>query len=112
MIEFEKQHILIAKYSRNLETHCIVKIFLILHSVYIIPKNQEKIVFYVNNNIDWHQFNQSYVSNWLKNGIKNADAVAWKFKLALTKTINLKNKKARKNQEVVDRQKLEAITKK
>lgn len=38
--------------SKNLyilKTYCIIEIFLVL---YIVPKNQEKIVFYVNNDID------------------------------------------------------------
>ena len=41
-----------AKYPRNLGGHHIVEIFSILYSVYVISKDQEKIVFYINNYIN------------------------------------------------------------
>ena len=53
-------HISTAKHLRNLSAYYIVKISLILRNAYIVSKNQEKIVIYVNNYIDWDQFNELY----------------------------------------------------
>ena len=63
MIELEKMCTLTAKYPYNFGAYCIIQISLILHSTYIVFRDQEKIVFYVNNYIDWDQFNQLYASN-------------------------------------------------
>ena len=52
MIELEKMYALTAKHLRNLDAYCIVKIFSILHNAHVILRDQ-KIVFYVNNYIDW-----------------------------------------------------------
>ncbi len=43
---------LIAKNPYNLGTYWIIEISLVLHSVYIFPRDQNKVVFYVNNYID------------------------------------------------------------
>lgn len=112
MVELEKWRNLTAKHPRNLGAYCIVEISSILHSPHVVFRDQKRIVFYVNNYIDWDQFNQLYALDWLKKGVQNADAVAQKLKLALTKAINLRKKKARRKQEVVDRQKVEAIAEK
>ena len=48
---------LIAKHPRNLGTYCIVEISSILHYLHIVLRDQEKIMFYINNYIDWDQFN-------------------------------------------------------
>ena len=55
---------------RNLGAHQIIEISLILHSAHVVPKNQDKFMFQVNNYIDWDQFNQSYNPNWMKKDIK------------------------------------------
>ena len=69
-------------------------------------------MFYVNNYIDWDEFNQLYNLKWMEKGIHNADAIARKLKPALTKATNLRRVEARKKEEVVDRQKAKAIAKK
>ena len=38
----------------------MIEILLVLYNAYLIPKNQNKFVFYVNNYIDWDQFNKLY----------------------------------------------------
>ena len=53
-------------------------------------------MFYVNNYIDWDQFNQLYDPNWMKKGIKNANAVVRKLGLALTRVNNKKLEIAKK----------------
>ena len=86
-----------AENPHNLDAHCIVEISLILRSAYVIPRDQKRIVFHVNNYFDWDQFNQLYDLDWIEKGIQNADAVACKLKPALTKTTNLRRKEVRKS---------------
>lgn len=76
MVRLQKWRASTAKNPRNFDAHCIVKISSILHSAYIVCKDQEKFEFYVSNYIDWDQFNQLYDPDWLTKGIRNADAVA------------------------------------
>ncbi len=57
IVEIEKMHALTAKHPRNLSAHCIVKILSILRNAFIVSRDQERIVFYINNYIDWDQFN-------------------------------------------------------
>ena len=54
---------LIAKKPCNLGVYWIIEISLILYSTHFIPKDQDKFVFYVNNYINWDQFNQLYDLN-------------------------------------------------
>ena len=63
-------------------------------------------VFYINNYIDWDQFNQLYDPDWMDKGIKNADAVSHKLGPALTRATNNRLEVAGKN-----RQKREEIIK-
>lgn len=49
--ELKKQRNLTTKYYHNFGIYCIVKISLILHSAYVVSKNQERIMFYINNYI-------------------------------------------------------------
>ena len=64
-------------------------------------------VFYVNNYINWHQFNQLYVADWFNKDIRNADVVARKLKPASLKATNLRleviKERVQKKQEVVKR---------
>ncbi len=52
MIELEKMRTSTAKYPRNLGAPRIVEISSILRSAHIVLRDQEKIVFYINNYID------------------------------------------------------------
>ena len=60
MVEFEKMCTSIAENPRNLDACQIIEIFSVLCSTHVVPRNQDKVVFYVNNYIDWDQFNQLY----------------------------------------------------
>ncbi len=88
MIELEKMRASIAKNPRNLGAYWIIEISLVLHNAHIVPRDQDKVVFYVNNYIDWDQFNQLYDPDWMEKDIKNADAVARKLEPALTRATN------------------------
>ena len=52
IIKLESMSVLITKNPNNLSTHPIIEIFLILYSVYIVFKDLNKLIFYVNNYID------------------------------------------------------------
>lgn len=88
MVELKKWHTSIAKYFHNFGTYRIVEILKILHNILIVLRNQDGNVFYINNYIDWNQFNQSYTPNWMKKRKLNAKTVVRKFKSALTETTN------------------------
>ena len=60
IVELEKWWALTAKNPCNLGAYCIVEISSILRKTHIILRDQEKIVFYINNYIYWDQFNQLY----------------------------------------------------
>ena len=60
MIELEKMRALTAKNFPNLSAYQIIEILLVLRSVYMVLGDQDKFVFYVNNYINWNQFNQLY----------------------------------------------------
>ena len=52
MVELEKMHALIAKNFHNFDTYWIIKIFLVLRSVYMVFRDQDKVIFYINNYIN------------------------------------------------------------
>lgn len=45
-------HISIIENLYNTSTYQIIKIMTVLHTTYLVPKNQEKFVFYINNYIN------------------------------------------------------------
>ena len=52
MIELEKMRALTIENPRNLGTYWMIEISLILHSTHMVPRNQNKFVFYINNYSD------------------------------------------------------------
>lgn len=68
MMELGKMHALTAENPRNLGAYQIIVISSLLHSTHIVPRNQEKFIFYLNNHIDQDQFNRLYDSDWMKKG--------------------------------------------
>lgn len=52
IVKFEKIRVLIAENFCNLGTYQIIEISLFLCSVYVVPKDQDKFLFYINNYID------------------------------------------------------------
>lgn len=96
MIKLEKWHNSKAKHSCNYSGYCVIKISSILHNAYVIFSDQKKIMFYINNYINWNQFNQLLALDWLQKDIQNIDVVAQKLKPTSITVINLKRKKARK----------------
>lgn len=70
-------------------------------------------MFYINNYIDWNQFNQLYNPNQIEKGIKNTNAITYKLELALTKITNYRFEVAReekqKKEEILKKQRTKAI---
>lgn len=91
-------HFLTTKNYCNFNTYQITEILLVLYNAHVIPKNQDKFLFYINNYIDWNQFNLLYNFNWIAKGIQNKNVVAHKLELALKKATNHKLEVARKKQ--------------
>ena len=58
MIELKKMHALTAENLYNLIVHRIIVILLVLHNAHVTPRDLNKFVYYINNYIDWDQFNQ------------------------------------------------------
>ena len=112
MVELDKWHALMAENPRNLGVHCIIEVSLVFRGIHVVCRDQDRMVFYVINYIDWDQFNQLCDADWFNKNIWNADAVTRKLGPTSIKTINLKlefaNKEIQKKHEVVERQKVEA----
>ena len=79
----------------------------------MVFRDQDKFMFYVNNYIDWDQFNQLYDLDWIEKGIKNADAVTRKLRPASTRATNdrlkVARKKRRKREEMMERRKVRVM---
>ena len=52
MVELDKWHASMAENPRNLGAHRIIEVSLVLRSAHVIPRDQDRMVFYVNNYID------------------------------------------------------------
>ncbi len=48
--------VLLTENPRNLRAHRIIEILSVQNSAHVVPGDQEKVLFYVNNYIDWDQF--------------------------------------------------------
>ena len=49
---------LTAENPRNFGAYWIIEISSILRNAHMVPRDQDNFVFYLNNYIDWDQFNQ------------------------------------------------------
>ncbi len=52
MIEIEKIPVSIVENPCNRSAHWMIEILLVLHSAHVVPKDQDKFAFYINNCID------------------------------------------------------------
>ena len=52
MIEFDKWHVSTVENLCNLGAHCNIEVFSVLRSAHGVSKDQDRLVFYVNNYID------------------------------------------------------------
>ena len=98
IVELEKMRAWIAENPYNLGAYQIIEIFLVLCSGHMVLRDQNKVVFYVNNDINWDQFNQLYDHDQIEKSIQNVDVVAHKRALALIKTTNYRLEDAKEEQ--------------
>lgn len=56
----------------------------------MVLKDENKVMFYVNNYIYWDQFNQLYNLDWLEKDIQNANIIAYKLRLSSAKISSLR----------------------
>ena len=52
MVEFDKWYASTAENPCNLGAYCIIEVSLVLRSAHIAPKDQDRMVFYINNYIN------------------------------------------------------------
>ena len=69
----------------------------------MVPKDHNKIVFYINNNIDWNQFNQLYHFDGMEKNIQNVDVIVCKLRPVLIRATNYKLKVVKENQQKKER---------
>ena len=104
---------LIAENPRNLGAHRIIEISSVLRSAHVVSRDQDKFVFYVNNYINWDQFNQLYDPDWIEKSIKNANAIVRKLGPASTRVTNnrleVAKEERRKKEKIKERRKAEAM---
>lgn len=61
MVEFEKW---------RASAHRVIEISSVLRrSAHVVPRDQDRVMFYFNSYIDWDQFNQLYDPDWHNKGI-------------------------------------------
>ena len=53
MVELDKWHASTAENPRNLAAHRIIEVSSILRNAHVVPRDQDRMVFYFNNYIDW-----------------------------------------------------------
>ena len=113
MIELEKMRASTSDNFYNFDAHWIIEILSVLQSAYVVPRDQDKVVFYINNYINWDQFNQLYDLDWMEKDTRNVDAIAYKLGPALIRATNhrLENVKKEKwkREEIVKRRKAKAL---
>ncbi len=97
----------------NFSAYLIIEISSVLYSAYLIPRDQDNFIFYLNNYINCNLLNQLYDLNLIKKLIKNADAVACKLRLtsirATNQNLKVTKKESRKKEEMMGRQKMKTI---
>ena len=113
MVELGKMRTLITKNPCNLSACQIIEIFLVLRSAHMVSKDQNKVVFYINNYIDWDQFYQLYDPDWKEKDVQNIDVITRKLRPALIKTTNHRlevvRNEQRKREKMVERRKIKVL---
>jgi hypothetical protein len=78
MIEAEDWPQVSSRKPRNLGHHCFFDMSIILQSAHVIPSGNVGI-YYINNYVDWDQYNTIFDPEFLENGVKEADRIAKQF---------------------------------
>ena len=78
MVEVEDWPQVHTQNPRNIGYRCFFDMSTILRSAHIIPTNNTGI-YYVNNYVDWDQYNTIFDPEFLTNGIRDADRIAMEY---------------------------------
>ncbi len=92
MVEIEKYPISRAENPLNLGGQRFYKISEVLRSAHVVPRDTEGNTSYLNNYIDWDQFNQLYDPEWQTKGTWSANAIVRKLIPASKKAIEQRQK--------------------
>ena len=87
MIKLKKYPISRVENPLNLSGQWFYKISEVLQSAHVVLRDTESNTFYLNNYIDWDQFNQLYNSEWQTKGIQSANAIIRKLMPASKKVM-------------------------
>jgi hypothetical protein len=79
MVEVEDWPQVRTQNPRNIGHRCFFDMSTILRSAHIIPTNNTGI-YYVNNYVDWDQYNTIFDPEFLTNGIRDADRIAMEYR--------------------------------
>ena len=78
IVELEKYSISKAKNLLNLGSQQFYKISEVLQSAHVVSRNTKNNTFYLNNYINWDQFNQLYKPEWQTKGTQSGKAIIQK----------------------------------
>ena len=78
MIEAEDWPQKTSQSPRNISYCCFFDMSMILRSAHVIPSGNDGI-YYINNFVDWDQYNTIFDPEFLANGIREADRIAKQF---------------------------------
>ena len=87
MVELEKYPILKAENPLNLGGQQFYKISEVLQITHVVLRDTEDNIFYLNNYIDWDQFNQLYNPEWQTMRTQSSNAIVQKLMPASKKAI-------------------------
>ena len=76
MLEVEVQPASKSLHPRKLGGRRAYDISVVIRSAHLVPKDTELTTFYVNNFIDWDQYNTIYEEDFISSGIRTADSLA------------------------------------
>jgi hypothetical protein len=79
MIEAEDWPQATSQSSRNIGYRCFFDMSMILRSAHVIPSGNDG-TYYINNYVDWDQYNTIFDPEFLANGIREADRIAKQFR--------------------------------
>lgn len=103
---------LIVENLYNFGAHQIIEISLVLVCALLVYKNLDKIVFYINNDINLDQFNKLYNWDQIEKGIVNANIIICKLRLVLTSLTNQRFeviKEERWKKKMIEKRKIKAM---
>ena len=79
MVEVEDWPIVHSQNPHNISHHCFFDMSMILQSAHIVPTGNTG-VYYINNYVDWDQYNTIFDPDFIANGTWDADRIAKQYR--------------------------------